>query len=117
MLGGIEIKDGIIGYLICGVLFGSGMLVVVPLIRFFTLPVKFITLFMISVMLAIIIFFLFNFGLRFVDFKDGGLMGFDNSYISLPEIDFGMTGNVLLGGFLCGTISSGVKALEKGGGE
>lgn len=109
---GIEIKEGITGYIICGGLFGIIMLIVVPLIRFFTLPVKFITILLISLMLSVIIFFLMNVGVPYIDFKDGGINGFSNIYFEFPEVELNMVGNVLVGGVVSAVFSSFLKWLE-----
>lgn len=113
LFSGIEVNEGVVGYVICGGIFGLVMLGVAPLIRFFTLPVKFITLFLISIMLSIIVFFILNFGVPFIDFKDGTLVGFSSRYFQLPELKLNMIGNVLVGGFVTGMLSAGVKCLEK----
>jgi uncharacterized membrane protein YvlD (DUF360 family) len=112
MLSGIVVQDGIVGYLICGGVFGIIMLSIIPLIRFFTLPIKFITIFLISVMLSIIIFFFLNFGVPFIDFTEGTFVGFANSYFTLPDIHLSMIGNVLTGGVISGLLYSLLKWLE-----
>jgi len=114
LFSGIEIQEGIVGYLICGGIFGIAMIMVVPLIKFFTLPVKFVTIFLISMMLSVMVFFFLNFAIPFVDFTDGDLVGFTNRYFSLQAISFGMMGNVLVGGLVAGILSSVLKWLEIG---
>ena len=110
---GIAIQEGIVGYVICGGIFGIAMITVIPLIRFFTLPVKFISLFLISVMLSIIMFFLLNIAIPFIDFTDGAIVGLVNRYFGFPEIHLGMMGNVFVGGFVCGALSSVLSWLEE----
>lgn len=113
LFSGIEVQEGLVGYLICGGIFGVIMLVVVPMIKFFTLPVKFITLLLFSMMLSVMIFFFLNFAVPFIDFTDGELVGFSNRYFSLEGISLGMMGNVLIGGLISGVLSSGLKWLEE----
>jgi uncharacterized membrane protein YvlD (DUF360 family) len=106
LFSGIEIQEGVVGYLICGGIFGLVMLLVVPLIKFFTLPVKFITLVLISMMLGVIVFFVLNFSVPFIDFSDGEIVGFSNRYFSMEPIALGMMGNVLVGGLIAGVLSA-----------
>jgi len=109
---GIDINEGILGYIVCGGLFGIIMLVVVPIIRFFTLPVKFITILLISLMLSVIIFFFMNVGVPYIDFKDGGLTGLSNTYFEFPQVELNMIGNVLVGSVVSAVFSSLLKWLE-----
>jgi uncharacterized membrane protein YvlD (DUF360 family) len=110
---GIEINEGVLGYIVCGGIFGIVMLGVIPLIRFFTLPVKFISLLLISIMLSIIVFFFLNFGVPFIDFKDGAMAGFTNRYFDLPKLELSMMGNVFTGGALGGILYTCLKSLQK----
>jgi uncharacterized membrane protein YvlD (DUF360 family) len=114
LFAGIEVNEGALGFLVCGGIFGIVMLAVEPLIRFFTLPVKFITLFFTSVMLSVIVFFFLNFGVPFIDFKDGAIEGLSNRYFEFPEVSLNMIGNVLVGGLLAGVLSATLKWLEDG---
>lgn len=107
---GIVVKEGVLGYLICGGIFGIGMLLVEPLIRFFTLPVKFITLIMISLMVSVMVYFLLNLGVPFIDFKDGALVGLTNRYFSIEKLGLDMMGNVLVGGLINGLLSASLTA-------
>jgi len=112
LFSGIEIQEGVIGYLICGGIFGIAMLMVIPLIRFFTLPVKFITILLIAMMLSVIIFFFLNFTVPFVDFTDGEIVGFSNRYFTIGNVPLGMMGNVLVGGLIAGVLSAVLQWLE-----
>jgi uncharacterized membrane protein YvlD (DUF360 family) len=103
---GIKVKEGIAGYLIAGIIAGIVMIVVVPLIRFFTLPVKLISLILVSILVSLILFLIFNFGLPVVDFTNGTIAGFQNTYFTLPEIKFGMIENVIVGGTFFGILSA-----------
>lgn len=103
---GIEVKEGIAGYLISGIIAGIVMIVVVPLIRFFTLPVKLISLILVSILVALILFLIFNFGLPIVDFTEGTIAGFQNTYFSFPVIKLGMIENVIVGGAVFGIFSA-----------
>lgn len=114
LFSGIDVLEGVVGYLVCGGIFGIGMLAVIPLIRFFTLPVKFITVLLIAMMLSVMIFFLLNLGVSFVDFKDGVIEGFTNRYFSLGEVPLGMMGNVMVGGLVCGILSAILEWLQEG---
>ncbi len=113
LFSGIDINEGIAGYIICGGIFGIVMVAVIPLIKFFTLPIKFITLFLISIMLSIIVFFVLNFSVPFIDFKDGEIIGISNKYFQFPEVSLNMIGNVLIGGVSAGVLSAGLRWLEK----
>ncbi|MBN2016313.1 phage holin family protein [Candidatus Dojkabacteria bacterium] len=117
MFSGIEINEGVLGFVICGGIFGLVMLAVEPLIKFFTLPVKFITLFFVSIMLSIMIFFILNIGIPFIDFKDGELVGLSNRYFTVPTVNLNMIGNVLVGGLTAGILSSALMWLEKNSGR
>jgi uncharacterized membrane protein YvlD (DUF360 family) len=103
---GIKVQEGVLGYIVCGGIFGLCMLAVVPLVRFFTLPVKFITLFLISMMISVIVFFVLYVGIPFIDFLDGALVGFSNRYFDLPELELSTMGNVFVGGAVAGILSS-----------
>ncbi|MBU0976401.1 MAG: hypothetical protein ABIE03_00530 [Patescibacteria group bacterium] len=113
LFSGIIIKEGIVGYLVCGGLYGIVMVNVVPLIKFFTFPIKFVSVLLISLMLSIIVFFVLNFGIPFIDFTDGELVGFSSRYLSLEDVHFSMIGNVLVGGLATGLFSALMKLLEK----
>jgi len=109
---GIVINEGIIGIIFCGILYGGVMSVVVPLVKFFTLPVKFISIFLISIMLSVIIFFVYNLAVPFIDFLDGGVIGLSNSYFQLNAIRLSVMGNVLIGGLVTGFFQSLLKWLS-----
>lgn len=113
MFSGIEVLEGLLGYVVCGGLFGIAMMAVIPLIRFFTLPVKFISVFLIAVMLSVVVFFILNFGIPYIDFQDGSIIGLENRYFQLPEIHLSMIGNILLGGVFSGLLSALLTTLEE----
>ncbi len=110
---GINVNDGIVGYIICGGIFGLSMIFVVPLIKFFTLPVKFITSFTTSVALSIFSFLFMNFGVPFIDFRDGIISGFQNRYFELPIVELNMFGNIFVGGTVAGVLSALLRLFEK----
>jgi len=112
LFSGIVIREGFMGYVICGGIFGLVMLIVVPMIKFFTLPVKFISIFLISIMLSVIVFFFLNFAVPFIDFTDGEIVGLSNRYFELPTFFLGMIGNVSVGGVVAGILSACLKWLE-----
>lgn len=109
---GITVKEGLLGYLVCGGIFGLAMLIVAPLIRFFTLPVKFITLFLIGIMVSIMIFFIMSVGVFFIDFSDGTIVGLDNRYFEFPKLELSMMGNVFVGGSIGGILSALMESLS-----
>ncbi|MDD3646969.1 MAG: hypothetical protein PHS44_00515 [Candidatus Dojkabacteria bacterium] len=113
LFSGIVIKEGFVGYLVCGGLYGIVMVNVVPLIKFFTFPIKFISILLISLMLSIIVFFILNFGIPFIDFTDGEIIGFSSRYISIADIELSMIGNVIVGGLVSGLFSALMRLLEK----
>lgn len=113
LFSGIIVKEGLVGYLICGGIYGVVMVNVVPLIKFFTFPIKLVSILLISLMLSIIVFFVLNFGVPFIDFTDGQIVGVANKYFSFPEFQMSMIGNVFVGGFITGLISALLKFLEK----
>lgn len=110
---GIEVQEGVVGYFICGGIFGIAMLAVIPFIRFFTLPIKFITILLISMMLSVMVFFFLNFAVPFIDFTDGEIVGLTNRYFNVEGIPLGMMGNVLVGGLVAGVLYSILKWLEE----
>lgn len=114
LFSGIEIQEGIVGYIISGGIYGIAMLLAVPLIKFFTLPVKFVTLLFVSMMLSVIVFFVLNFSVPFIDFTDGEILGLSSRYLGMETMSLGMMGNVLVGGLVAGVLSAGLKCL---GGE
>lgn len=113
LFSGIQVQDGIVGFLVCGGIFGIAMLVVIPLIRFFTLPVKFITLLLISIMMSVMVFFFLNIAIPSIDFTDGELVGLSTSYFEIPDISLNMMGNVFIGGFLTGVLYTILKWLYR----
>jgi uncharacterized membrane protein YvlD (DUF360 family) len=113
LLSGIVVLEGVVGHIVCGILFGVAMLIVIPVIKFFTLPIKFITLFLISILVSIIFFFILQVTADpFITFMDGELMGFSNNFFELPYLAIGTTWNVVIGGILCGFFSSLVSWLD-----
>ncbi|NWG75021.1 MAG: hypothetical protein HXY24_10505 [Rubrivivax sp.] len=109
---GIEIREGLAGRLIVGGIYGVTMSVVVPLIRFFTLPVKIISLFLVAVMLSVIIFFIYNFAVPFINFGDGQIDGLENSFFQIPAINLNMIGNVIIAGVITGVFVTFLKLLQ-----
>ena len=114
LFSGISLNEGVVGYLVCGGIYGLVMAYAIPLIKFFTLPIKFISILLVTVMLSIVVFFLLNLGIPFIDFTDGTIVGFSNRFIDLPQVELSMMGNVLVGGLTAGVISSLIRLLEKG---
>ena len=113
ILTGITIKEGILGYVICGGFLGIAMLTVIPLIKFFTLPIKFITIIIISLMVSIIAFFAMNFTLPFVSFTDGTITFLANRYFTVNGIELGMTSNIVIGSLVAGFLSATLETLRK----
>jgi len=113
LFSGIQVQDGLVGYIICGGIFGLTMLVVIPLIKFFTLPIKFITIFLIAIMLSVIVFFFLNFAIPAIDFTDGKLVGLSTSYLTIPSVNLSMIGNVFIGGALSGMLYATLKWLSR----
>ena len=111
---GIVVNEGLLGYLVCGGIYGLVMIYAVPLIKFFTLPVKFISVLMVSIMLSIIVFFVLNFAIPYIDFTDGMVVGLSNRFFEFPEVELNMIGNVLIGGIVAGLLSTFIRILEKG---
>lgn len=110
---GITVKQEIIGYILTGGIYGIIMLSVVPLIKFFTFPFKFISILLISVLVSLIIFFMLNFFFPYVDFKDGTIWGFSKGIINLSSIKLTMMSNVFWGGFVSGILSALIVWLNK----
>ncbi len=109
---GITIKEGLVGYIICGGMFGVAMLTVVPLIKFFTLPLKLVSVLILSAMISIMVFFLLNFGVPYIDFADGTLVGISNSSFEIPNVKLSMMTNVFFGGAVSGLLSGLMLFLE-----
>lgn len=109
---GMIVKDGIAGYLIAGGLYGAIMVTVVPLINFFTLPIKFISIFLISIMLSVIIMSIFNWALPVLDFGPGEVVGLQNSYFEFPKYDLNKMGNIIVPGLVTGFFSTVLKWLS-----
>lgn len=112
LFSGIIVNEGVLGYIICGGIFGIALTFIIPLIKFFTLPVKAVTVISVSVMISVIVFFVYNFALPFIDFSDGALEGLSNMYFEFPELTLSMIGNVLVGGFSTGIISALIRLLR-----
>lgn len=109
---GIQIQEGVVGYVVCGGIYGIIQAFVEPLIAFFTLPVKAFTVIVVAVMLGIITFFVYNFALPFIDFSDGAIVGLSSRYYTFPVVELGMMGNVLVGGMIVGLVSALLRLLH-----
>lgn len=103
---GIDVTGGLVSYLFLGAVFGLAMLLVRPLIKFFTLPHKQLYIVLGSVMLGIIVFLIMNFGIPGIDFKEGDFSGINSSYVQINQIKLSMVGNIILGGAIAGVLSS-----------
>lgn len=106
LFSGIEVEGGLFVYVLLGAIFGTAMLLVRPLINFFTLPMRHLLIVLGSVMLGIVVFLIMNFAIPGINFQEGTFGGFANEYVKISEIKLDMVGNIIAGGVLSGLLSS-----------
>lgn len=110
---GITINDGILGYVVSGGIFGILMAIVVPLIKFLTIPMKLVITVIASITLSLGVFFVMYIGIPYIGFADGSIAGLSNRYFEVSVINLSMMGGLVTCSIICGLLSALIKFLKK----
>ena len=113
-LSGIRVRQGIIGYILLGSIFGIAMMFVPILLKFFRLPLNFAARLLVGSLVSILVFVSYRYLiLGFVDFAPEVIGGSVTSWLSLPRLELDKLGIVIYGAIMSALISVIMVELSK----
>lgn len=110
---GVTVKEGILGYILIGAMFGIFMQGSSRVIRFLTLKENLLTTVIFSAILSVVLFFLLSTFSPLIFFKGEILKGFSTSVIDIKDFVLEKNATLALFAILCGTINALVDELRK----
>ncbi|MEI6887079.1 MAG: hypothetical protein WCK31_02465 [bacterium] len=113
LFSGIIVKDGLIGYILIGALFGIFMQSSSKVIRFLTLKENIFTSILFSCILSFALFFLLNTLSPLLVIKEGILKGFSTDVVVIKDFLLDKNTTLAIFSILCGTINALVDELRK----